>query len=184
MTTAAPSTLERWPDLPDRKGYEYLDGRWVRIPLGNESNDIAAQLFRKLADFTERKKLGRAFAHEFGYQIWPNHPARYRKPDGSFIAQHRLTGSEGREPLAHTAPDLAIEVISPSGRGWDVEEKVQEYFDAGVRLVWVVYPRRRSVLVNREDGTAVRLVGDAVLSGEDIIPGFKVKASELFPKPA
>lgn len=78
-------------------------------------------------------------------------------------------------------PDLVIEVISPTDRWSDVDEKVQEYFDAGVRLVWVLDPRTRSVLACRDDGSALRLVGEAILGGEDVVPGFAVRVSDLFP---
>ncbi|MFN0146186.1 MAG: Uma2 family endonuclease [Dehalococcoidia bacterium] len=182
MASAPTSTsvVEQWPELPERKGYEYLEGTWVKIPMANPSTRLAFNLLRPLADFVDENELGEVFPHEFGYQIWPNFPRRYRKPDGSFISRERLLGMSLDDPLAHVAPDLAIEVISPTDRGSDIEEKVQAYFDAGVRLVWVVYPKTRSVNVYRADGSAFRLVGDSTLSGEDIVPGFTIELSDLF----
>jgi Uma2 family endonuclease len=183
MALAPTSTpaAEGWPELPERKGYEYLEGTWVKLHMGNLSTELAFKLVRRLADFVDAENLGKVYPHEFAYQIWPNAPRRYRKPDGSFISWERLTPEAADQPFAHIAPDLAIEVVSPGDRGSDIEEKVQAYFDAGVRLVWVLFPKTRSVHVYRADGSAVRLVGDATLTGEDVVPGFSVKVSELFP---
>lgn len=143
---------ETWPDLPDREGYEYVSGRWVKLATGTESTSVAGNTFKRLSAFAERHAAGTVLPHESSFQIWPTDPKRYRKPDGAFIAKGRLD----RIPLKHVnvVPDLVVEVVSPFDRGSEIDEKLREYREAGVRLIWVVYPQSRRALVHRLDGTA------------------------------
>src|SRR5262249_61383654 len=77
-------------------------------------------------------------------------------------------------------PWLAVEVVSPSESAGEIEESVLDYFNAGPRVVWLVYSRIRKVIVRHADGTSVTLqIGDT-LDGEDVIPGFRLPLSELF----
>ncbi len=76
-------------------------------------------------------------------------------------------------------PDLAVEIVSPNDRFSDVQAKVREYLAAGTRLVWVVWPEGRSVIVHGADGV-VELGPEDVLSGADVLPGFEVRVGQLF----
>ncbi len=89
---------------------------------------------------------------------------------------------EQESPLGYpdVAPDLCVEVLSRSERRRSVRAKIREYFDTGVRMVWVVEPDDRSVTVYRSPGDARVVDEAAVLSGEDVIPGFSVPVAELF----
>lgn len=78
------------------------------------------------------------------------------------------------------APDLAVEVISPSEAAADVNRKATEYFEAGARLVWVVYPDMRQVVVCRTARESVALSGDDTLDGGEVVPGFACRMAELF----
>ena len=78
------------------------------------------------------------------------------------------------------APDLAVEVMSPGDTYTEVEEKVAEYFNAGVRLIWIVIPKTQSIHVYRPSKEALRLKSDDLLKGEDVLPGFEIKVAELF----
>jgi Uma2 family endonuclease len=84
---------------------------------------------------------------------------------------------EGFWPLA---PDLAIEVVSPNDRADEVHSKVHEYLEAGTRLVWVLWPRRRSVTVHDADGLVRELDPEQYLDGDDTLPGFSVRVADLF----
>ena len=180
---AATLPAETWPDIPDRDGYEYVDGRWVKIPMGSESVFVSGELFERLKRFVRRARLGTVLAHDASFQIWPTHPKRFRKPDGSFIAEGRLPG--GRVPVKHinVVPDLVIEVVSPFDRGSDIDDKLREYQEAGIRLIWVIYPHSRRAHVHRLDGTALVLGEDDFLTGEDVLPGFKVRLRDVLQDP-
>ena len=80
------------------------------------------------------------------------------------------------------APDLAVEVLSPSERPADVHAKIGDYLEAGARLVWVIDPSRRQVRVHRTLLRPLTLVETAMLDGEDVLPGFSVQVARLFPE--
>jgi Uma2 family endonuclease len=101
-------------------------------------------------------------------------PDTVRAPDVWFVRTERLEG--GRLPNAFFpgAPDLAVEVISPTDRRGAVMKKVGEYLEAGTRLVWVIYPENRSAVVYRPEGLPEIIGEDGVLDGEDVVPGFSL----------
>jgi Uma2 family endonuclease len=152
----------------------------VKIPVGSESLYVAFQVLRRLGDYAEAHGLGVVLPAECGLQIWPEHPRRYRKPDGSFISAGRLPGD--RVPRVHVRvpPELVIESVSPHDTGEAIEAKVLAYLSAGVRVVWVLYPIARAVHIYRHDGTTTALGADDLLDGEDIVPGFEVRLSDVF----
>lgn len=115
---------------------------------------------------------------ESGY-VLSEDPATVRGPDVAVVVGPR----EGRgEPGGWTrgAPDVAVEVLSPSDASSAVQRKVLEYLEAGVRLVWIVDPEAGTILVHRPDGSARLLRGDDLLGGEDVLEGFSVTLDELF----
>ena len=75
-----------------------------------------------------------------------------------------------------------LEVVSPNDLAWEVDMKVTEYLQAGVRLVWVFYPDTRTVWVSRADGQAARLGASETLSGADVLPGFTCPVADVFPR--
>jgi Uma2 family endonuclease len=78
-------------------------------------------------------------------------------------------------------PDIAIEVTSPNDVIYELEEKVEEYLRAGVRLIWLIHPEVRVIQVIRGDGSGYRLRAGDELSGEDVVPGFRCPVASLFP---
>ncbi len=77
-------------------------------------------------------------------------------------------------------PDLAVEIVSPNDRADDINDKVHEYLEAGARLVWVFWPRRRAVMVHEPDQPIHELGPDDFLDGGDVLPGFRVRVADLF----
>ena len=126
-------------------------------------------------------KLGWVFPADNSYQCFPDAPDKVRRPDVSFIVLGRLPAEQLPEGHITIAPDLAVEVVSPNDRAYDIDHKVEEYISAGVRLVWVISPAGRTVRVHRADGTVALLGQKDELDGEDVLPGFSCAVCELFP---
>lgn len=81
------------------------------------------------------------------------------------------------------APDLAVEVVSPNDNHQDLMQKLEDYFSAGIPLVWVVEPELRSVTIYEQGGETIRRLREAdELTGGDVLPGFRCVVGQLFPK--
>jgi Uma2 family endonuclease len=78
-------------------------------------------------------------------------------------------------------PDLAVEVLSPNDRAVEVEDKIQQWLDAGTREVWVINLRRRTLTVHRSDKPPRVLRADDFLDGGDLLPNFRAKVAQLLP---
>jgi Uma2 family endonuclease len=186
MSTAVAQRIYTPEDLlalPDSVSYELVDGELVERNMGFESSVVGGRLFRLLANHCHSNNLGDVAPADASYQCFPDAPNKVRKPDVSFIALGRLPA--GVLPRGHCriAPDLAAEVVSPNDAFSEVETKVSEYLAAGVRLVWVIDPPTRVVLVYRPDGSGARLSDGYELTGEDVVSGFRCLVGELFPSP-
>jgi Uma2 family endonuclease len=107
-----------------------------------------------------------------------------RRADVSFIRAERVTPERWPEGFCPLPPDLAVEVVSPTDRVDELDEKIKEYLQAGVKLIWVVHPVLRAVEVFRGDQTVNWFWAEGELSGEDVIPGFRCRVGDLFPKEA
>ncbi len=165
--------------LRDGPRYELVDGQLVEKFMGAKSARIAQVVNRHIDIYAEAHKLGLVFPPDCGYQIFPDSPGRVRKPDGSFVRFGRLHGDKPPDGLMRIPPDLALEVVSPNDLAEHVEIRVNELLEAGVRLVWVVYPNARVVNVFRKDGTSSKLTSKDELTGEDVLPGFVCRVADL-----
>src|SRR5262249_37670372 len=155
--------------------YELVDGRLVEHFMGMKASRIGGRLFGLLMNHCYAHPVGWAFPAETTYQCFPNHPKSVRKPDASFILLNRLPADQEPEGHCRIAPDLAAEVVSPNDTYYEVEQKVREYLEAGVRLVWVINPALRRVRVHRRDGTVTDLGENDELSGEGVVAGFRCR---------
>jgi Uma2 family endonuclease len=151
---------------------------------GAESSAIAAAIGASLLVFVKACRLGHVFAPDSGYRCFAADPDKVRKPDVSFVVNGRLPNDQPPKGYSLIAPDLAVEVLSPGDIADDVEEKVQEYLAAGVKLVWVVSPVTQTVRIHRPTsasaGPIAMLRSSDIITGEDVIPGFECKVAEFF----
>ena len=131
-----------------------------------------------LCNHVERLGLGTVLV-EAGYLLQRG-PDTVRGPDVSFISLARLHPHQVPEEFIPGAPDLAVEILSPSSRWSEVEEKIADYFAAGTRLVWVVDPRERRAIVRYPDRPPRVVASGESLDGEDVVPGFALALAELF----
>jgi len=156
---------------------ELVDGEVILMtPAGLEQGRINARLTVRLGSYVLRRKLGEIFDAQTGFRPYGN----MRAPDISFVRKERLP--EGRLPkgFGHFAPDLVVEVFGLNETISDYEDKVSEYLSWGVRLIWLVDPNTRTVTVIRANGERQVLSEKDVLTGEDVVPGFKVRVKKIF----
>jgi Uma2 family endonuclease len=146
-------------------------------PTGGLHGVIALEIGYHILHFVKQHQLGYATSAETGF-ILAADPYTVRAPDIGFVAKARLSGPIPQKyfPLA---PDLAVEVISPSDTAQDIRERVLDFLKAGTRLVWVVYPESKTVDVYRPDGVQVVEI-DGELDGGDVLPGFQLPLRDVF----
>jgi len=124
-------------------------------------------------------KLGAVYAAETGFLI-SSDPDTVRAPDVAFVSQRRLDEIGDVEGYWPGAPDLVVEVISPSDTHTEVEEKVFEWLGAGALMVVVVNPRKRSVTVYRSLVDIRVLTESDRLDGGDVVPGWTMPVKDIF----
>jgi Uma2 family endonuclease len=166
--------------LPDGDRYELVDGVPKEKPVGAESDEIAVGVAVVLKQFVRAHNLGHVYGSQTGFQCFPDKPKQVRMPDASFVAAGRLPDDKTPEGYIKVAPDLAVEVVSPYERYEEVEAKVAEYRAAGVKLIWIVSPKSRTVVIRRLDGSCAEVGPTGQLSGEDVLAGFVCPVADLF----
>ena len=176
ITTAG--ELERMPD--DGCRYELVRGELRKMPpAGDEHGDIAGTLSGFLLMHVRPNKLGKVYAAETGFKLATD-PDTVRAPNVAFIRQERIDAMGRIRGFRSGAPDLVAEIISPNDVYAEVEEKVADWLDAGVRMVVVVNPRQRTVTVYRSRSDILVLREGDVLKGGDVVPGWALRVGELF----
>jgi Uma2 family endonuclease len=170
--------------MPDGDRYELVDGRLVEHTMSAWSSYVAGELHARLREFARTNRRGWVFPEGTTFQCFPDAPGKVRKADVSYIKAESLSPEQATtEGHLGVAPDLAVEVVSPNDLAYDVDEKVQEYLRAGVRLVWVVNPQARTVEVHPPGRPGAILRENDVLGGEEVLPGFQCRVGELFLPP-
>lgn len=173
-----PLTVAEVMKAPPRGRWELIEGGLITMaPTSAGHGRFSNRVAYLLTGHVEKAGIGVVYAAETGFML-SHDPDTLRAPDVSFI-------SAGRQPVDESgfiqgAPDLAAEIVSPHDRSREVNAKAQQWLDAGTRLVWVVWPETRSVTVHRP-GRDERLLHDNdTLDGEDVVPGFACRVSEIF----
>jgi Uma2 family endonuclease len=168
--------------IPDGDRYELADGELVELEISNESSWIAGEIYRRIANWVTDESRGWASPDNTGFHRFPWDEDRVRNPDASFVARLRLPEGPIAAGYCSVAPDLVVEVVSPYDLYYDVEQEVLEYLRAGVRMVWVVTPSTRTVMVHRSgDASRLHLTETAALSGSPVLGGFSCRVPDLFP---
>ena len=151
----------------------------VMAPAGGRHGHVAHRLSLLIGNHVPEGNLGRVFAAETGFLLHRN-PDTVRAPDVAFVAAERLGDGEPPPGFLEMAPDLAVEVASPSDSPSAVRGKVRDWLEAGTRLVWVAYPDSRSVTVHSQVGQPEELSETDMLSGAPALPEFAVAVRDLF----
>jgi Uma2 family endonuclease len=176
-TRLSPDDLLRMPD--DGWRYELIDGELQRMAPDNMKHGRwGDNLAFPLSGHVRQHRLGRVYTN-VGFTLF-GEPATVLGPDISFVATDREPPIDEQSGFVAMAPDLAVEILSPSNSAGEIARKVRLYLDAGVRLVWIADPLSRSVMVHYPDRTGRMLVEGDTLSGEDVVPGFTLPVAEVF----
>ena len=164
-----------------------LDGRWELIdgelaemsPSADEPSSIGATVTGMLWSFARPRRLGRVYNAEGGFVLFADRET-VRAPDVAFVRAERMPRGNARKHFVRLAPDLAVEVLSPSDRASELLAKVQMYRESGVLLVWVIDPDLETITVIAQDKPTIILNKSDDLDGGDVLPGFSVAVAEIF----
>jgi Uma2 family endonuclease len=178
-------TAEELWAMPEAPGklFELVDGELVEIAGVTAFHGfVAGALLGLLSAFARERNLGLAFPDNTAY-VLRRSPDLVRIPGVSYVSWPRVPEGGIPEGFWEIAPDLAVEIVSPSDVAQEVYRKVHEYLDAGTRIVWVLWPTYRAITLYAEGGIVRDLGPEDVLEGGDVLPGFQVSVGELFERP-
>jgi Uma2 family endonuclease len=185
VLSAPTITPAEFLEMGDRaQGFELVDGQLKGKPMSTESCRVGGRVYRRVGDFAEKHRLGWDLPPETAFRCFADDPGRVRKPDGAFISFNTLPETD-YEPdgFCTTVPDLIWEVVSPNDLANELDEKIDEWLAAGVKVTWVFHPQNRTVHILRADGTSALLRERDTLSEPSLLPGFSASVGELFGRP-
>jgi Uma2 family endonuclease len=158
--------------------YGLVDGILVEKVVGYLKSALALWLAHLVQGFLDRHDLGLLTGPDGAVRLLPR---LVRMPDIAFVSWERLPGRKlPAEPVPDLAPDLAVEVLSEGNTPKEMRRKLKDYFLAGVRQVWYVDPRARTVEVYTAPDERVLLTEDEILVGGDVLPGLDLPVREVF----
>lgn len=176
--TATEADLIRAIDGDNKVLCELVNGTLVEKPMGFQESRIAVILIGYLFEYVNKHDCGFITGEAGPYRMKTKN---VRLPDVTYISRNRFPSREdaNNPKVCPVSPDLVVEVLSESNTRKEIEKKQIEYFETGVRLVWIINPRKCIVTVQRADGTHTVLDRKSKLSGEDVLPGFKLEISKF-----
>ncbi len=171
--------LERM-DSDEAERYEVYAGILREVePAGARHGEVGVQIIIPLGTWVLGRGLGRVYT-ELTHFVFQRDPDIVLMPDVSFVRTDRLPPEDKREGVMHLAPDLTVEILSPSNRPGEMAEKVELYLRSGVRLVWVVQPRQRTVTIHVPGREPWTLHEFDTLDGGEVLPGFRMSIADIF----
>jgi Uma2 family endonuclease len=168
--------LEQMPD-DDSVQTELDEGELITMPpAGEDHGNCETEITSILRNHVKKNRLGRIYTGDTGFRL---SDGIVRAPDVAFVRQERLEGLKGKG-FAKGAPDLAVEIFSPSDSVPQLMRKVKQYFAAGCHTVWIVYPDAREIHILEASGTDRILQEADSIEAPEILPGFSVPIAEFF----
>ena len=158
--------------------YELVDGRVVElVPARRIHGRTALNIGAAFHGYCRLTSVGWSEV-EVGYQVRSG-PDTVRGPDVSLVLGE-TQDTEQERGFVPGAPDIAVEVVSPSNTAAEMERKVAEYLAAGSQRVWVTHTSSRSVVVYHADGTTITYTSNDVITDEELLPGFSLPLTDIF----
>ncbi|MGF1521951.1 MAG: Uma2 family endonuclease [Leptolyngbyaceae cyanobacterium] len=175
----AQTDLEKFQAQHPDHCLELVDGKVIIMsPSGYESDEVAAETVRLLGNWVRPRRLGRVAASSAGFRL-PNTTHDVRAPDASFVRAERLRRSP--QSFADLAPDLMVEVKSPTDSVEDLESKILEFLSLGTQVGLLIDPQTQTVTIYRSEQTAVTLGNEDKLTLPELLPGWEVPIADLWP---
>jgi Uma2 family endonuclease len=166
--------------LNPEKEYEIVAGQPEEKAMGGARHGgIGARLLIRLGSYVEAHRLGGVYGPGTSFQIGSNE----RLPDVAFVAADRIPPAGEPEGMWPFAPDLAVDILSPTDLHERVSGKIREYFAAGVRQVWVISPEYKMLTIYQSPTQVRILTEEDELTSDEIVPGFQCRLRELFQTP-
>jgi len=164
----------------DKNRYEIVRGRLTMMtPASTRHGKYAMRVGSAIATFVNEHEVGEVYAAETGFQLEAE-PLTIRAPDVAFVRREYIPPAGEPEGFWAIAPDLVVEIVSPSETAEEVYEKVADYLRAGTQLLWLVYPTSRTAMEYRPPMQARRLTIEDNLDGGEVVPGFCYPLKRLF----
>ena len=181
---ARPGRAWTTADLIARSGsdlrYELARGEMLAMTPTNPLHGMySSRIVHALRQHVAGHDLGEVFTAEAGFELHPEPEATVRAPDVSFIRKERMPIPPPETGFWPIAPDLVVEVISPTDSAQELQLEVDDYLAAGVRIVWLIYPKTRSAMEFR-GSQARRLAATDTLDGGEVVPGLSLSIASLF----
>ena len=180
-TTEKLLTAEEFEALPDDgKRYELIDGELREMaPTVHWHGEVESNLVIRFGGHVQAHGLGRVSCGEILYLVRRD-PDRVRAADIAFIRQERVPSLEARQHIMEVAPDLVVEILSQHDTVAEIHEKIEDWLNAGVQMLWVVDPFRRTVTIYQPGHDPTLLGEHGVLEGDPVVPGFRCAVAEIF----
>lgn len=176
--TATEDDLVALLEAPRKRICELVDGVLVEKAVGTKEGLLAGLIIHFLWDFLEEDDLGVVIGADGPLRLWLG---LVRIPDVSYVSWDRIPGGQFPDtPIASLIPNLAVEVLSAGNTKKEMERKLQEFFRAGVELVWLIEPKTQSAKVYTSPTKMRRVAKDQALEGGRVLPGFVLPLRELF----
>jgi Uma2 family endonuclease len=156
---------------------ELVNGVLVEKTVGYEESCLTVELITLINSFVRAHKLGKVSGPDGMVRLFPG---LVRIPDVAFTSSKRFSQRRASRKLPDLVPDLAVEVLSEDNTAQEMSRKLDDYFDAGVRLVWFVDPRKRTVEVFSGKKSSKLLQEHETLTGGKVLPGFSLPLKEFF----
>jgi Uma2 family endonuclease len=174
--------LETLPENADKR-FELIRGVIYELAFPSPTHNLlVGNIYAPLREFAKARNLGFVFTDSVQYSLHNNDDIA---PDVSFVSFARQAPPAPKDWTI--APDMAVEIVSPSNREREMQDKIESLLESGTRFVWVVYPKSQIVDVWRmsSDGDIIvhKVDKDGILNGEDVLPGFTLAVKEIFDLP-
>jgi Uma2 family endonuclease len=182
MSTTTLVTADELLAMPTGMGkrYELVAGELREMsPAGWRHGSIISRLGARLGAYVEQNDLGITFGAETGFRL-ASSPDTVLAPDASFISKRNIPQREPKDGFWPSAPDLAVDVLSPGDRTGEVDEKIDTWLGAGCAAVWIVNPKLQTVTICRSRTDVLVVTAGGMFQGDPVVPGFTCSIDELF----